>query len=247
MGDGTPLHHSPRAMNIEFEGRVVTVLNRNGVLTPSSIILDIEDIPKVERAVFNGNVLETDLFSCELRNKVDLQLHSYDSLDVSFSAETLGKYLVEKERSIINAVLHIKTGWNKSGGNDLERVVLDGEINAIKSSKTFLDLAKNLLGVGFGLTPSGDDFILGMVAVLYGCRIKIDGMRNVILNYKNSFSRTMLLDGLDGYFPSPLLLLMNSLIDKEQSDSELEFLLDTGHTSGYDTLAGMYYATNMLL
>ena len=102
-----------------------------------------------------------------------------------------------------------------------------------------------LIGAGAGLTPSGDDFLLGCLFVLALYRRPqfarlcdaIDGH----LHKTTDISRAMLAHGCAGRFSHALL----SLARADRPDA-LAFALrqaaDHGHSSGHDMLTGMYFA-----
>lgn len=95
---------------------------------------------------------------------------------------------------------------------------------------------EDLLGLGKGLTPSGDDFLIGFLAANRLAR------RNVSLNL--DFNRTNYISGeflryaLNGIFSEDL----NEFLTKDIS--KIKNIISYGHTSGSDTLLGIYYAIN---
>lgn len=241
-GAGTLLHYSRRAINLDFGSRVVTLLNRDGILTPSSIILDVDALERIEEAFIDGDNLTSSRFSVIIENPVDLKLHIHGGADIAFVERILRSHLRQKERSIMNALLSIlgeeiapPTSW-------LEAVVLRDQVRSLNENSV-IGLASKLLGRGFGLTPSGDDFILGMISIMDLFGKDASALRGLVAQYKNVFARTVLADALDGYYPRPLLSMLNSLASNTDADYSAVSLLGMGHTSGHDVLAGMYYAT----
>lgn len=97
------------------------------------------------------------------------------------------------------------------------------------------------MGIGYGQTPSGDDFILGLIAVLSLQGRDLSGLATIIHEYDNPFSRTILEDACSGCFSEPLLALMNHLAGGTCPSDAAEALIRVGSTSGRGTLAGMYY------
>jgi len=61
------------------------------------------------------------------------------------------------------------------------------------------------------LTPSGDDFILGIIALQSLAGRDLTGLHEIIRDYENPFSRTILEDACEGCFSEPLLALMTHL------------------------------------
>jgi hypothetical protein len=108
-----------------------------------------------------------------------------------------------------------------------------------------------LVGLGIGLTPSGDDILAGLLATLIitskveyrnwlmGLMEKllprIEGLTNEIsINYLKAVS--------EGYFPERVSNLIAAMITaKSFADVQpaLQEMLEWGHTSGYEITLGM--------
>ncbi len=105
---------------------------------------------------------------------------------------------------------------------------------------------KLLKGVGNGLTPSGDDFITGLLAAisLIECKeqYKFHNIKQVIREHAiggNPFSNTYIDLAARGFFTAPvknLLLAIGNANDVEQRTKEL---INFGHSSGADLIAGI--------
>ncbi len=101
-----------------------------------------------------------------------------------------------------------------------------------------------LVGLGIGLTPSGDDFLCGILAGLH-----IQGkeysefayyLRKSIranLHRTNEISRAFLSCALDGHFS----LAINELWKNPSTELISKMFHDIGHSSGMDTLCGIYF------
>lgn len=246
-GTGTVLHTSDRAINLDFGGRVVTLLNRHGILTPSTIILDVDHILGFNSAYFEGNVLKTDAFSAEISNRINLVANPTGNAELKAIRDTMRPHIVAKERSIMEAVLLAEGSESVHVRGGIEGMILEDQSRRLKQCTNMESAVKSLLGLGFGLTPSGDDFILGAISAMQLTGRSNAHLRTPISNYKNAFSRTMLLDGMDGYFPEPLLRVIRILDSNGNPEREIADLLRIGHTSGYDMVAGIYYAAAKLI
>ena len=102
----------------------------------------------------------------------------------------------------------------------------------------------DLIGLGIGLTPSGDDFLCGVLAglTLLGLRdsqdfrhLSAEISRN--LAKTNAISAAFLRCAMDGQFSEALVTLGS--VSFSQS---LQMFHDIGHSSGADTLCGLYFA-----
>ena len=112
--------------------------------------------------------------------------------------------------------------------------------------------ARSLVGLGEGLTPSGDDFLGGFLfarQVLY--RYYPNDMNLSICNYSdfilqskpltNLISYTIMKDHLDGRSVEPLHQFANGLLLGESIDQlslHAEILISIGHSTGWDLLTG---------
>lgn len=113
----------------------------------------------------------------------------------------------------------------------------------------FFGSVRMFKGKGYGLTPSGDDFIAG---VLYGIHFleKIEGIEHQkvkqkvfkIASGKNLFSNNMLNMALNAQYFIRLKDFLSALFYPELSETKESFqqLVSTGHTSGADLLAGFF-------
>jgi hypothetical protein len=117
----------------------------------------------------------------------------------------------------------------------------------------------DLVGLGPGLTPSGDDYMGGLLFTVHHLKAAFPGERrgegNLIDDFlesarrlTNRISHTILSDLAHGHGPAPLhdtvsLLLQPSTT--QQLVASVKQLIRIGHSSGWDMLAGA--CTGMLL
>ena len=120
-----------------------------------------------------------------------------------------------------------------------------------------------LIGVGTGLTPSGDDFMTGVLSTFkafpqcFNHKL-ISSLSNSICsrrNNTNEISSAFIDCALRGQFSKAIIDLYDSLcldnvqspvIGQESIDNLLDSFLDIGHTSGIDTLTGIYWSMTHL-
>ncbi|MFQ5639820.1 MAG: DUF2877 domain-containing protein [bacterium] len=106
-------------------------------------------------------------------------------------------------------------------------------------------------GCGFGLTPSGDDFIAGLLYGLHfsrrvfgnDCQKLIDDIY-AACKRGNIFSKTFLYLAKEGAFFEKLKKLITALIDSREKEIRLctERLFSVGETSGADLMTGFWAA-----
>jgi hypothetical protein len=117
---------------------------------------------------------------------------------------------------------------------------------AAGDARAFADAACALIGFGEGLTPAGDDCVLGALAAVHrlapGWLAAHAGQRDRLAEAARSrttdLARDFLLEALDGRFAEPVLVLLTALSDDLAEDAARR-LLAMGATSGADTLCGI--------
>ncbi len=123
-----------------------------------------------------------------------------------------------------------------------------------KRDLTDLDELKALIGLGTGLTPSGDDLLTGYLAGLWCTtgkkpeRLKfLSALGKVVIELSrrtNDISRTYLYHAACGGVSSRLVDLTNAICtgaDKEQVLLSTEATMQTGHASGMDAVTGLLF------
>jgi len=116
-----------------------------------------------------------------------------------------------------------------------------------EEGKSLPEGLEQLVGLGQGLTPAGDDFLTGILLAqnLYPAIPPVETKKiEDRLELTTAPGRTMLYGALRGSFPAYIL---NYLKEMERADSEKEILISMeraarhGATSGRDCLAGFYW------
>lgn len=110
--------------------------------------------------------------------------------------------------------------------------------------------ARSLRGLGFGLTPSGDDFLCGLLTgmsfIEANLPVKLSSARKSVCANAvtgNFISATFLHCACEGRVSEKTGKLLTALagFDKARLVAEAEGSLRTGHTSGADFCAGLIY------
>ena len=111
-----------------------------------------------------------------------------------------------------------------------------------------------LVGLGPGLTPSGDDFLVGMLVVLslagrFDLVAAVDQViRPTLEEGTGPISRLHLGAALDGESSERLHAMVNAVLagDHDVLASRLVLISQVGHSSGWDTLAGAVMVLRVL-
>lgn len=105
-----------------------------------------------------------------------------------------------------------------------------------------------LLGLGIGLTPSGDDFLCGVLAGLtlgghsrHPFSLALQNILSDHLSDTNDISRAFLICALQSQYSQAVISLPSASSPKDILDS----FTSIGHSSGIDTLCGIYYAISI--
>jgi len=136
---------------------------------------------------------------------------------------------------------------------------MDDVVDTSSSEETSMDVC-SLLGYGPGSTPSGDDFLVGIILILR--RIDCSEVQSHLSNIGNGLvtisqtkttrlSAAFLSQAVAGRGAKPTADCVDLLIAQSPEWAELtesvERVLEIGSTSGSDILAGMLTATTFLL
>jgi len=110
----------------------------------------------------------------------------------------------------------------------------------------FADAAWALIGLGEGLTPAGDDCVVGALAAIHRLapawltsnRHQRDRLLDAAGHRTTDVARDFLLEALDGRFAEPVIALLTAP-SVGLAESAARGLLAMGATSGADTLCGI--------
>jgi len=118
-----------------------------------------------------------------------------------------------------------------------------------RDAESFIEGARRLLGLGEGLTPAGDDCLVGTLAVVHRfCRSWLRGHPEIATSVgtaaaaaTTAIAREFVSHALAGCFAESLIGLMTAE-SPEAAERAVTRVLGTGATSGADTLCGMRLA-----
>jgi hypothetical protein len=124
--------------------------------------------------------------------------------------------------------------------DEVERACADRDVDRA------LAHAAPLVGWGEGLTPAGDDFLVGLLAALHATRAPfaqpLGGAIAAHVDRTTPIAAHALLLAADGHFSAELLMLRDALLssrDFARLDGLADCALDVGATSGADRVTGL--------
>ncbi|MDD0824285.1 DUF2877 domain-containing protein [Mannheimia sp. AT1] len=119
----------------------------------------------------------------------------------------------------------------------------------VELEKTRPDLnfpVSKLLGLGYGLTPTGDDFLSGLLISLSLAQSPYSHQRNYLVDaiYKsisqtNLISAAFISDACKQQISVPIQNFINALLGKDTNNNVISVVTSLGHSSGYDLLSGL--------
>ena len=121
-----------------------------------------------------------------------------------------------------------------------------------QQSRVLVDACRGLIGCGPGLTPSGDDFLVGFLAANYLCRsalvkelrqLKLDSYVATMARKQTTLvSAEMLACAVKGRFSETLYQALRALpgtANGSNQNGPVQRFLNWGSTSGTDTIVGL--------
>ncbi|WRS28864.1 DUF2877 domain-containing protein [Oscillospiraceae bacterium MB08-C2-2] len=143
-------------------------------------------------------------------------------------------------------------------GSILEQVLAEKltelQAGVKQGQEKFAAALKSLVGLGTGLTPSGDDFLVGMLFVFWSLgapgKAWLGQMTSAFegeLGRTNTVSAAFLRCALAGEFGEKLHRLHHCVDSGHQLGFGVEAVAQTGHSSGIDTLSGIVCAARIAL
>jgi len=153
--------------------------------------------------------------------------------------------------AIAAAVAKVVPGLSSHRSRTARRQLADGIASG--DAQTFVTGAYGLIGLGEGLTPAGDDCLVGALAVLHRFasswladhpEIRTE-IATVLRHGTTAVGRNFILHALEGTFSEYILRLVTASSDHDLHQA-VRALAETGGTSGLDTLDGMHIALEAL-
>ncbi|MBU5459175.1 DUF2877 domain-containing protein [Anaerostipes sp. MSJ-23] len=259
--DAKPSFHSgyEKAINLSFNGQLLTLQPKTSSLSPLSLITDLStnelssllsepspqlslskntiflDVHKITFA--NAKIFYAELFPLDHERCLFLRQILENTI---ITAPPQGFVLIFQPTPNLNLML--KTA----------RKHIHATSNSLKT-RNFQDAVSHLIsliGLGIGLTPSGDDFLCGFLCGLifmnlwdtpFSCYLRQQIQCN--LSRTNEISSAFLSCALHRQFGTAVHMLS----DHPKMSHILSEFLAIGHSSGLDTLCGIYFAFQIFL
>jgi hypothetical protein len=214
-----------QTVNFKVNNKIIAFQDKKLPLTPYSIKL----------AKFNSNIDVKDVQALLNSNKefkcTDLKFEKSVKTRKIFLSKNLNFFLKSRatKSQILSAIFIQKTK------NPFSAIIIKPENNLHK-----------FVGLGNGLTPAGDDFIIGYILgnyLLNKITLKFKKRLKRIINTENAtndISRQFLDAAIDGNFNEFIIELVSKIKDNKSILTSLSKISRIGASSGLDLLSGLY-------
>ena len=244
-----------KTVNLRCDGRLLSLHPKDTPLSPVGMLTDMDET-------------EFSSLGCSVEERVNFRGNAFSIRDISFSfkhVKSEGTGLIPisrgRERALCRMISHaLRVSPQNTVFCDL---LLGGEEylssppavyaqKILDSTKECLgrgdvssaaDSLTKLIGLGAGLTPSGDDFLCGILAALSmggSCSELLPVLKIKILEklpLTNDISGEFLRCACEGHFSRSIRELPNA----ESTDEVVRSFSKIGHSSGADTLNGILF------
>lgn len=261
-----------RTINLMIDGQLIALQVKGSPVSPISVILPLDstEIRNLDAREGQEIILEgSNIVIGKTAITFDASTAVYDGYLNKYNFNADMKHLI---KSIIEKAHRGGFSFLTNPSKVPEDLVLSYVKQKLKIVITLIhddkteaaaEAISSLIGVGTGLTPSGDDFITGILSAFSAFPETFDEdiveqVRNSVslhLQNTNEISMAFIKCALDNQFSVPVISLYQWLCSenglpetrKSQSDEILQSFLAIGHSSGIDTLTGIWWALENLL
>ncbi|KAA3645677.1 MAG: DUF2877 domain-containing protein [Chloroflexi bacterium] len=261
----TVLHIFKPASNlVNAEGQILSMVNPRIGNGPFSVVLDIPDFTELLEvdskiivdafSIFVGSLV-IDVSDAQVwKPQPDWEQVRAHQQTISSYAGTIHEALLQEAPKDSIALFVIGQAEQSQMNKLLQRKSLLG-VEAITGALQSLDAtelgeaARILAGLGPGLTPAGDDFLIGIMHALWALLPEENAsliskqIANIAVPRTASISANWLEAAARGEAGETWHALFDAMLAREQEQVEAAILriLPTGHTSGADALAGFIH------
>lgn len=241
------------SLNVKFGNHYLHIGGDELGLTAFGISLPIDEVFRIIRnSEINDLVIYQDgQLRFYGRNVLKYDLKEFHETNLKISSHEVSKQSLELLfRTLQNMKIEQQIGLDTMDLKSLEPILLNF------SKKNSDLLVQNLIGRGKGLTPSGDDMLVGILMTLtsikgqkYNTQVLRESLMSPNFGNTTNVSKNYIQAIVDGYASEDLKILSENLNCNNEAVFErlISGILTMGHTSGHDTMMGIYLASMMVL
>lgn len=245
------------SFNVLFGDDLLNFVTLGMPLTPHGIALNKKTIDQVLEKGTPGDLVKVEekVFTFYTRNGV-FEIDASKVETVSYNVPSYDLMAEDIIQSTLYSILD-NLPFSEHIGLEKEGRVEESLVTLIEFSKQtdqeIQEAVEYLIGRGNGLTPSGDDILLGYTMIRQAFAMD-DAFRSFLKRGTENKSTTAVsmayYEGLfAGYISSLFLALLDALVSEDfnQTKEMVHMITFYGHTSGYDTLYGFYLGLQALI
>ena len=276
IGEAVPLENfdawihsvfdSAANLRLVAEDRLITVLISDHYELPQGIrsarkALSLQSLTVGLHAASRGGILRFDSspLTIDLRGapiwkcRVP-ELNTDMRLPAAQKAWSTAWSLLNKGQKLRNTDIIAEDLFQSNAGSQLSQRISRPVMQLVTSTEQFdsqgsIHAAEKMIGLGPGVTPSGDDILIGFLAGLWS----VAGRNQMHLSFIHSFSdalmqivkqtseisRTYLYHATQGQFSSSLSNLAEAITTGEDVEHATQEAMRVGHSSGMDSVTGL--------
>lgn len=246
-----------KTINLTIFNQILALQPQNAYLSPLSLLTFYSE-QELNQLIQQFNLKKDSIIELQFDLK-NCQIYHSELAKMPFNSALCQQYLQQVEQML--------KGSNKNGLRPLilyqqaedfifqamGQILQQAQQNFIESNWQGMSqqLAK-LIGLGIGLTPSGDDFLCGVLAVLQKFALQNTALFQHLqwqiqqnLSQTNEISAAFLRCALQNHFSQPVIDFWQEN-SRQNSTAVLAQFEQIGHSSGVDTLCGMYFMLKLL-
>lgn len=242
-----------RALNLVApDGSLLTIHSRDGLHGPGSLLTDLEDCRLLGKV---GDEIEISSSSINLDGRLvkldTCVFYSSRRLPIQTQPKIIAVDWLEKE---LSKKATSSSFWSQA--DDYFSQAISKKLNLARrdflQDPNSIKSASQLIGLGIGLTPTGDDYLLGFLAVTKlsahrtGATNRLPGNIRELMTRTTRISQHFLKAATENQFSDLTYDFLVSMENGQKDQKALEALMSYGASSGSDIATGMLDAWKIL-
>lgn len=255
---------------IDHSGNLITIASKEINNAPATLRLDSEfdfafltknlELNYENNRIFFGNKLEIYLKEVEIWEPNSSKTNPINTDFFKENKKIFDSYFIKNSTTAGCSYFYITEIDNFARNKKVTLISKTLKIRLAKLKKAIINNQeiknelKNIIGPGLGLTPSGDDFLTGLLAVFYLFPeaeeqfVKLNSTINKIDINTTDISKKMLQFSLTGAIRENILDLIKALTsEKKIEEKTIEKVFAIGSTSGRDIAVGIMTAFEIII
>lgn len=234
----------PNGFNLNFKGYLVYVTYHQELMLPAlGMMIDRNIFNQLYSHLRQGQLVRfrDDYFTFYIQaNTLTMSLKEQKRKNLAIDNQLIDKRKIGQLRDYLATINLIdSSGFSKS------KELLNSYQEIQANKKITKKNINNLIGAGIGLTPTGDDFLQGLILMEkilgHSPEIEANVKRGLEQRSTTDVSLSYYQTLFEGYYNEPLAELFKAVNEENKEEIKKSILLvqEYGETSGFDLLTGM--------